>query len=94
MQPCCQSDHEESKFTLRHNERDGVSNHRVSIVCLTVCWGADQRKHVSELRVTGLCEGNPPVTGGFLSQRSGNAENVSIDDVIIVNGCVADRVSR
>ena len=24
--------------------------------------------------VTGLCEGNPPVTGGFLSQRTNNAE--------------------
>ena len=27
------------------NERDGVSNHRGSIVHLTVCSGADQRKH-------------------------------------------------
>ena len=32
----------------------------VSIVCLTVCSGADQRKH--QLCVTGLCEGNPPMT--------------------------------
>ena len=35
-------------------------------------------KKISTLRVTGLGEGNPPVTGGFLSQRSSNAENVSI----------------
>ena len=32
----------------------------------------------SELRDTGLCEGNPPVTGGFPSQRASNKENVSI----------------
>ena len=49
----------------------------LSIVCLTVCPGTDQRKK-TELRVTGLCEGNPPVTGGFPSQRASNAENVSI----------------
>ena len=38
----------------RHNERDGVSNHRRLVVCSTVCSGADQR--------TGLYEGNPPMT--------------------------------
>ena len=27
------------------DERDGVLNHRVSIVCLAVCSGVDQRKH-------------------------------------------------
>ena len=35
-------------------------------------------KKTSKLRVTGLCEGNPPVTGGFPSQRASNAENVYI----------------
>ena len=57
----------------------------VSTFCSTVCSGADQRK-ISKLRVTGLCEvippeplceGNPPVAGGFPSQRASNAENVS-----------------
>ena len=32
----------------------------------------------SKLRVTGLCEGNSPVTGQFTAQRASNAENVSI----------------
>ena len=32
----------------------------------------------SKLRVTGLCEGNSPVTGEFPSQRASNAENLSI----------------
>ena len=32
----------------------------------------------SKLRVTGLCEGNSPVTGEFPAQIASNAENVSI----------------
>ena len=35
----------------------------VFAVCSTVYSEADQRKH-PKLRVSGLCEGNPPVTGG------------------------------
>ena len=31
----------------RHNKRDGVFNHRVSIIHSTVSSGADQRKHQS-----------------------------------------------
>ena len=36
-----------------------------------------------ELRVTGLCEENPLVTGGFPSQSANNAEIFSFDDVTI-----------
>ena len=39
-------------------------------------------KKTSKLRVTGLCEGNSPVTGEFPSQRASNAENY---DVIMTN---------
>ena len=35
-------------------------------------------KKTSKLRVTGLCEGNSPVTGRFPAQMGSNAENVSI----------------
>ena len=35
-------------------------------------------KKTSKLHVTGLYEGNPQVTGGFPSQRTSYAENVSI----------------
>ena len=35
-------------------------------------------KKTSKLRVTGLCEGNSPVTGKFLSQRASNARSISI----------------
>ena len=40
----------------------------VSIVCSAICPGVDQRKH-QIFAFTGLCEGNPPMTGGFPSQR-------------------------
>ena len=50
----------------------------VSIVFLTVCSGADPRKHQNYASLAGLCEGNPPVTGGIRLQRASNAENVSI----------------
>ena len=35
-------------------------------------------KKTQKLRITGLCEGNSPVTGGFPTQRASNAEKVSI----------------
>ena len=46
-----------------------------TIVYSSVYSGTDQRKDQS---VTGLCEGNSPVTGEFPTQRASNAENVSI----------------
>ena len=48
----------------------------VSIVYWTVCSGGDQRQH--------HCEGNSPVIGEFPAQMAINAENISIDDVIMV----------
>ena len=39
---------------------------------------AQIKENTPKLRVNGLCEGNSPVTGGFPSQRSSDAENVSI----------------
>ena len=49
----------------------------LSTVCSTVCSGTD-KKNPLKPRVTGLCQGNPPVTGGFPTQRDSNTENVSI----------------
>ena len=48
-----------------------------SIVYSTVCSSADQRKY-SKLCVTGLCEGDSPVSGEFPAQRASKAENVFI----------------
>ena len=35
-------------------------------------------KKTSKLRITGLCEGNSPVTGEFPAQRASKEENISI----------------
>ena len=48
----------------------------ISILYSTVCSGGD--KNTSKLCVTGLFEGNSPLTGEFPAQRASNAENVSI----------------
>ena len=46
----------------RHNERHGASNHCHLNRLLN---RLVRRRKISKLRVTGLCEGNPSVTGGF-----------------------------
>ena len=61
----------------RHNERGVVSNHR-RFYCLFKRLFRRRSKKTSKLRITGLRDGNLPVTGGFPSQRASNAENVSI----------------
>ena len=61
----------------RHNQHNGVPNHR-RLDCLLGRLFKRRSKKTSKLRVTGLCEGNSPVTGEFPAQRASNAENVSI----------------
>ena len=61
----------------RHNGHDGVSNHR-RLNCLLNRLYRRKSKKTSKLCVTGICEGNSPVTGEFNSQRASNAETVSI----------------
>ena len=71
--------HNESLKALgwRHNERDGVSNHRRLDVLLNHLFKRRPKK-TSKLCITGLGEGNPPATGGFPSQRDSNVDNVFI----------------
>ena len=66
-------------FTLqwRHNEWNCVSNHQPHDCLLNRLFRHRARK-TSKPRITGLCEGNSPVTGEFPAQRACNAENVSI----------------
>ena len=52
-------------------------NHRL-FDCLPNRLVRRRSQKTSKLRVTGLCEWYPPVTGGFSSQRATNAENVKI----------------
>ena len=61
----------------RHNERNGISNHR-RLHCFLKRWFRRKSKQTSKLRVIGLCVGNSPVTGEFPAQKVSNAENVSI----------------
>ena len=49
----------------------------ISMIYSILCSGTDLKKTL-KLRVTGLCEGNSPNTGEFLSQRASKAENISI----------------
>ena len=64
-------------ITWRHNERDGISNQQPHDCLLNYLFRRRSKK-TSKFRVTGLCEGNSPVTGEFPAQRANSAENVSI----------------
>ena len=62
-----------STLQWRHNDRGGVSSHR-RFDCLLNRLIRRRSTKTSKLCVTGLWEANPPVTGGFPSQRASNAE--------------------
>ena len=61
----------------RHNGHDGISNHQPHD-CLPNRLFRHRSKKTSKLHITGLCEGNSPVTSEFPAQRASNAENVPI----------------
>ena len=65
-----------SPLRWRHDVRDDVSNHQPHDCLLNRLFRQIWKN--SKLRVTGLCEGNSPVTGEFPAQRASNTENVSI----------------
>ena len=69
--------HTRPPLQWRNNERDGVSNHR-HLNCLLKRLFRRRSKTKSNVRVTGLCDGNQPITGGCPSQRASNAEHISI----------------
>ena len=81
------SDYEESKIRFHNlitvNERDGFSNHRRLECWLNRLFRRRSKKR-SKLRVTGLCEGNPPMAGGFPSQRQVTWKMFPFDDVVIL----------
>ena len=61
----------------RRSEHDVVSNQQPHDCLLNRLFRCRSKK-TSNLRVTGLCEGNSPVTGEFPAQMASNAENGSI----------------
>ena len=81
------------------NHSDGTMSAMASeITCVSIVYHRLFRPRLdksSKLRVTGLYEGNSPVTGEFSAQRASNAENVPFDDVIITRlstRCCAGRL--
>ena len=70
-----------------------IANHQPHYCLLNLLFRRRSKK-TSKLRVTGLCEGNSPVTGELPAQMASNAENISIwwchhVGVIIVVYCYA-----
>ena len=66
----------------RHNERDCVWNHRRLDSVLNRFFRRRSKK-TSKLHVTGLCEGNSPVTGEFPAQKPVARKMFPFDDAII-----------
>ena len=67
----------------RDNGPHGVSNHQPYHWLLKRLFRRRSKK-TSRLRVTGLCEGNSPVTGEFPAQRPVTRKMFSFDDVIMI----------
>ena len=59
----------------RHNGRDGFSNYQPHECLLNRLF---RRRSKETPKLTGLCEGDSPVTDEFPAQRASNAENVPI----------------
>ena len=60
-----------------HNERNGISNQQ-HIDCLFNHLFRHRSKKTLKFRITGLCEGNSPVTGEFPTQKASNTDNIFI----------------
>ena len=71
-----------SPLPWRHNECEGVTNHQ-HLDCLLSRLYRLISKQASKLCVTGLCEGNPLVTGGFPSTGPVTRKMFPFNDVII-----------
>ena len=71
----------------RYNVSDDVSNHQPHDCLLNRVFRSRSKK-TSKLRVTGLCEGNSPVTGEFPSQWDSKVEMFPFDDVIMWGSCL------
>ena len=73
----------------RHNRRERVLNHQ-PYHCLRNRLFRRRSKKTSKLRVTGLCVGNPPVTGEFPAQLVSNAKMFPFNDVIMCGLILVD----
>ena len=71
-----------SPWQWRHNEHDGVSNHQPHDGLFNRLFRRRSKK-TSKLHVTGLREGNSPVTGGYPHKGPVTQKMCPFDDVII-----------
>ena len=69
----------------RHSESNGVWNYRRLDGSFNRLFRRRWEKSW-KLRVTGLCEGSPPVTGGFSSHRPVTRKMFPFDDIIMATG--------
>ena len=60
-----------------HNEHQGISNHWQLNCLFKFCFWLISKKTWKPVLLA-FCEGNPPVTGGFPSQRFSNMESISM----------------
>ena len=65
-----------------HNERYGVSDHQ-RLDCIFNRLFRRRSKKTSKLHITGLCEGNSPVTGEFPARRTVTRKILPFDNVIM-----------
>ena len=72
----------ECALQWRHNERDGVSNHR-RLACLLKRLFRRRLKKTSKLRLTGLCEGNPSWPVDSPHKGPATRKMFPFDDVIM-----------
>ena len=75
--PQAHADKDKGALQWRHNGRHSVSNHQLH-GCLLNCLFTRRSKKTTNLRLTGLCAGNSPLTGEFPAQMASNVENASI----------------
>ena len=61
-----------------HHYSDVIMSMMASQITSSAVCSNQRSKKTSKFHVTGLPGGNPPLTGGFPSQRASNMENVSI----------------
>ena len=72
-----------SDITMMSHMPHSIPNH-LQLHCLSIaCSGWHPKKHQSSALLV-HCEGNPPVTGGFPSQRASNEKNFPCYDIFMV----------
>ena len=68
----------------RHNRHDGLANHR-RLDCVLNRLFRRRSKKTSKLRVTGLCEGNSPVSGEYPHKGPVTRKIFPFDDAIMIS---------